>query len=147
MSTWCSLGSPLISFFSHLATVTLLMFFLPTDADEFVCSSSYCRPGGTLCAVSQKLWSLLLESLFCIPIAFVVIRERKMLRLRLCSKNFASAPFCIAKRDFAKLGCATGETTWHGATKVSFWVDGMNARRREQRARADRYYFPIWYYL
>lgn len=115
-STWCSLDSPLIlSFISHLATETLLMcfffFFLPTDADEFVCSSSYCRSRVPAAHYAQSRKSCGVFSskvYFVFQLLLLLSGNEKCCACDYAVKTLPAPPFCIAKRDFGQIGLRDG---------------------------------------
>lgn len=98
MSTWFLLPSSLVAIFFAFGKWNFLMP-LPTDADEFVCSSSYCCPGGTLCAVSEKF----VESskvYFVFQLLLLLSVNEKCCACDYAVKTFAAPPFCIAKRGY-----------------------------------------------
>lgn len=121
------------SFFSHFATETF-WYFLSTDADEFVYSSSFVVPALTKFVEREscRIYFLLLLLLpHCISIAFVAFHEPKALRLRLCSKNFASAAILHCKARATQIGLLD----WR--RKESFWIDGMTECIRGQGDKED----------
>lgn len=81
---------------------------------------------------SCRIYFLLLLLLrHSISIAFVAFHEPKALRLRLCSKNFASAAILHCKARATQIGLLD----WR--RKESFWIDGMNECIRGQGDKED----------
>lgn len=81
---------------------------------------------------SCRIYFLLLLLLpHCISIAFVAFHEPKALRLRLCSKNFASAAILHCKARATQIGLLD----WR--RKESFWIDGMTECIRGQGDKED----------
>lgn len=128
------------SFFSHFATETF-WYFLSTDADEFVCSSSFVVPALTKFVERESL----VEFIFCCYSSFPTVfrlllllsTSQKRCACDYAVKTFPAPPFCIAKRGQLKLGCSTGDV--RKVSELTAWLNASGAKAtRKTPMREDR---------